>query len=110
MQNGALTEADKREISKAWDFSKYSRESIEGQLIGGNIVAVYPLFGADYSGGKPKFYSAGLAIVYQQPGNPELKTLEITTQDGSSRDDETTFSIAEGYLAPEPLFLLEGIK
>ena len=78
--------------------------------MGSKIIAVYPLFGVDTSRANPEFYSAGLALVYQQPGNPELKTLEITTQNVCSRDDETTFAITEGYLAPEPLFLVEGIK
>lgn len=110
MQNADLTESDKFEIGKAWDLSEYSREIIEGQLMNSKIVAVYPVIGIDCSKPETVFYSAGLAIVYQQPGKPGLRTLEISTQTDRSREDETSIEVIEGFLAPEPLFLLEGIK
>lgn len=106
-----LTAADRFEIGKAWGLSKYSREEIEGQLMGSKIIAVYPVFGIDCSKPETVFYPAGLAIVYQQPGKQEIKTLEISTQTGGGNyDDEATIEVVEGFLAPEPLFLLEGIK
>ena len=40
MRNAVLTEAEQGAIREAWKFSKYSRESIEGQLLGGSIIAV----------------------------------------------------------------------
>ena len=107
MQNGNLTEADRSEIGKVWDYSKYTRESVEGQLIGSSIIAVYPLFGMDSKG---RVYDAGLSIVYQAQGSSEIKTLDITTQNCCSRDDETTLSVEIGYVSPEPIYLLEGIK
>lgn len=112
MQNANLTEADRREICKAWDLSGYNQESIEGQLNGSKIIAVYPLFGMEYSRKKGDFiyYPGGLSIVFQQPGNPELKTLDITTQNACDRDDEITMGIENCYISPEPVYLLEGIK
>lgn len=98
MQNAVLTDADRREIGKAWVFSDYDRESIEGQLLGGVIVAVYPQFGIDEYGNP---YSAGLSIVYQAQGSGEIKTLDISSQNACSRDDEVTVGIEAGFVSPE---------
>lgn len=106
MQNAVLTEADRGAIGAAWKFSKYSRESIEGQLLGGSIVAVYPLFGMDNKG---NVYDAGLSIVYQAPGSGEIMTLDITTQNCCSRDDEVITSIEAGFVQPEYIEM-EGLK
>lgn len=108
MRNAVLTEADRGAILEAWKYSKYSRESIEGQLLGGSIVAVYPLFGIDETGNS---YDTGLSIVYQAPGSGEIKTLDITTGNCCSRDDEIITSIEDGFIQPEyggfPLYRVE---
>lgn len=106
MRNAVLTEAEQGAIREAWKFSKYSRESIEGQLLGGSIIAVYPLFGIDETG---ITYDAGLSIVYQAPGSGEIKTLDVTTQNCCSRDDEVITSIEAGFVQPEYIEM-EGLE
>ena len=88
MQNAVLTEAENA-IRAAWQFSNCSRESIEGQLKGAVIVAVYPLLGMDGNGDT---YCGGLSIVYQPQGSSDLQTVDITTQNCCSRDDDVLFN------------------
>ena len=101
MYNSRLTEEESSAICAAWAaIGNKGRAAAEAQLLGSVIVGIYPITGAEAAAGGMRKYQAGLSILYRQPGQEEVKTLDIMTS-CSSRDDEITMTFENGFVLPE---------
>lgn len=101
MRNSVLTAEESSAISAAWAaIGNKGRAAAEAQLLGSVIVGIYPITSAEAAAGGIRKYQAGLSILYRQPGQEEVKTLDIVNS-YSSRDDEITMEFENGFVFPE---------
>lgn len=90
-----------------WEGLAISKEEIEGQVIGRQIVGIYPLwFDIGDPGGNGRRILSGFSIALQDLDTGQVSTLHIDALT-ADEDGEISADIAEGYEEPEAV--LAGI-
>lgn len=83
-------------FDEVWAKAKdLNREKIEGQLIGGTILGVYPLFDVEPDG---SYTTVGLSIAVRP-----LKSRKVITVDVGSVYESSAVLMADGYTEPEEI-------
>lgn len=84
---------------REWAGLEISRDEVEGQVIGRQIVGIYPVsYSQPYGDGHRVI--TGFSIAMQDPDTGQISTLLIDTT-FSDDDDGVTVDISDGYIEPE---------